>query len=379
MPAKKYLIVSRSFYPANSPRANRTTELAKELCRQGHQVTVLTPHHPDQNEMAKEYGMMLVDLGQDRLPAIPTQFRGRSSLLLRALSRGLWIALDYPSLELAFRVPRALRRIEHHDVLISIAAPHAVHWGVARAFGRSEKPADVWLADCGDPFMGQENDSFSAAFYFKYPEKAFCRRADAIAVPVDGAREAYYPEFRDKIHVIPQGFRFEDYAHLESIEPVDDGVARFAYAGLFIPGRRDPTRFLQHLVARKEPFEFHVFTKNPALVTPFAERDSRIILRDFMPREDLLGELARMDFLVNFENAGARQTPSKLIDYWLCRRPILNLKSDGVPGAVIDRFFRADYRDALEIDRPERYDICNVAAAFDRLADTQTAHSGADQ
>ena len=186
------------------------------------------------------------------------------------------------------------------------------------------KPADVWLADCGDPFMGQENDSFSAAFYFKYPEKAFCRRADAIAVPVDGAREAYYPEFRDKIHVIPQGFRFEDYAHLESIEPADDGVARFAYAGLFIPGRRDPTRFLQHLVARKEPFEFHVFTKNPALVTPFAERDSRIILRDFMPREDLLKELARMNFLVNFENAGARQTPSKLIDYWLCRRPILN-------------------------------------------------------
>ena len=40
---------------------------------------------------------------------------------------------------------------------------------------------------------------------------------------------------------------------------------------------------------------------------------------------------------------------------------------------MIDRFFRADYRDALEIDRPERYDIRNVAAAFDRLADTLAA------
>ena len=379
MPGKKYLIVSRSFYPANSPRANRTTELAKELCRQGHQVTVLTPHHPEQDEMAKEYGMKLIDLGENTLPDIPTAWRGRSNLPLRALRRGLSIGLSYPEVQLAFRVPRALKRIEHHDVLISIAAPHAVHWGVARAFARRAKPADVWIADCGDPFMGQENDSFSAAFYFKYPEKAFCRRADAIAVPVDGAREAYYPEFRDKIHVIPQGFRFEDYAHLESIEPAHDGMVRLAYAGLFIPGRRDPTRFLQHLVARKEPFEFHVFTKNPALVTPFAERDSRIILRDFMPREDLLVELARMDFLVNFENAGARQTPSKLIDYWLCRRPILNLRSDGVPGTVIDQFFQADYRDALEIDRPERYDIRNVAAAFDRLADTQAAQSRAAQ
>jgi len=39
----KILIVSRAFYPEISPRANRTTELAKEFARQGHQVKIILP------------------------------------------------------------------------------------------------------------------------------------------------------------------------------------------------------------------------------------------------------------------------------------------------------------------------------------------------
>ena len=84
MGKKKYLIVSRSFHPANSPRANRTTELAKELCRQGHAVTVLTPHHPEQDALAAEYGITMADLGQDSWPEIPIDFGGKRSRLMRA-------------------------------------------------------------------------------------------------------------------------------------------------------------------------------------------------------------------------------------------------------------------------------------------------------
>lgn len=369
MPAKKYLIVSRSFFPANNPRANRTCELARELCRQGHHVTVLTPHHHDQDDHAREYGMTMVDLGKDWWPEIPIMWRGKPSLLLRAIRRGLKLTIEYPSIQLAWRVPRRLKTLPKHDVVISIAAPHAVHWGVARLAAGKEFPASAWLADCGDPYMGAENDSFPVFFYFKYPEKSFCRRADAITVPVVGAREAYYPEFRDKIHVIPQGFRFADYAHLERIEPRHDGIVRFAYAGLLIPGRRDPGRFLSHLIQRKERFEFHVFTRYPALVAPFATSDPRIIIRAFIPREGLLKELAAMNFLVNIENVGSRQTPSKLIDYWLCRRPILNLKSHEIHPEVIDQFFAGDYRKALQINRPERYEIGTIVRQFDQLAD----------
>lgn len=126
-------------------------------------------------------------------------------------------------------------------------------------------------------------------------------------------------------------------------------------------------------MGREERYKFHIFAKKSGLVELFAREDSRIILRDFIPREKLLEELAAMDFLVNFENAGSRQMPSKLIDYWLCQRPILSLNSHAVPEEVIERFFKKDYQDAPTIDRPERYDIVNIVKAFDQLAEQSLA------
>ena len=46
----KVLVVSRAFYPTNSPRSFRTTELAIELSKQGYNVTVLTPKLEMHNE-----------------------------------------------------------------------------------------------------------------------------------------------------------------------------------------------------------------------------------------------------------------------------------------------------------------------------------------
>ena len=42
MKNKRILIVSAAFYPDNTPRAFRSTELAKEFARMGHYVEVLT-------------------------------------------------------------------------------------------------------------------------------------------------------------------------------------------------------------------------------------------------------------------------------------------------------------------------------------------------
>ena len=366
---RKFLIVSRAFYPGNSPRANRTTELAKELCRQGHQVTVLTPYHAPQAALSAEFGMDFLDLGSGRCPEIPILWRGETRLVLRAIRRLLWKFFAYPEIETSLRILQRVPADRNYHCIISIAAPHAVHWGVAWWLERNRGCGATWIADCGDPFMGQENDSFSPAFYFRWVEKAFCRRADWITVPTEGAKDGYYPEFRGKLQVIPQGFRFEEYESLRSIPQLTDGVTRFAYAGLLIPGRRDPRKLLAFLVNQDEPFEFHLFTKSRAPVEPYAEQDSRIILHDVIPREELLPRLAAMDFLLNIENAGQKQTPSKLIDYWLCGRPILSIRSFEFDKAGVERFLRKDYTGALEIDEPDQYRIENVAAGFIKLTD----------
>ena len=361
--SKRFLIVTRAFYPANSPRAHRATELAKELSRRGHVVSVLTESDPEQSLLANEFGIELIDLGRSSLREVPLIFRGKPRLLLRALRRALRILMCYPEIEILFRVARRLSSVRRHDCIISIAAPHAIHWGVAWHARRGALPADVWIADCGDPFMGQENDSFSPAFYFRWIEKMFCRKASWISVPTIGAKDGYYTEFHRKLVVIPQGFRFEDYEDLRQSQSASDKV-RFAYAGHIIPGRRDPGQLFSYLKGVKAPFEFHVFTRSTDFIKSFVESDPRIVVREFLPRKILLRELASMNFLVNIENAGNRQTPSKLIDYWLCGRPILNVRSFNIDTRTIDEFLAGDYSNGLIIEDPEQYRIENVVDSF---------------
>lgn len=378
MTPKQYLIVSRAFYPNNSPRGNRTTELVKELCRQGHSVHLVCPAHTSQGPLIRDFGFKIIDMGR-LWPKIPIIWGARKSWPLRILRRGMQQLFEYPDIQLKGRVNRLLKGLGNYDVLISIAVPHPIHWGVASALKKNPSIAKVWLADCGDPFMGLESDSFKKMRYFGFFERNFCDRADFITVPTEQSKEGYYSEYRDRLRVIPQGFKFADYTFLENLQPQKDGVIRFAYAGLFIPGQRDPRPFLDFITKKKIDFEFHVFTKDDQLIRPYMKEDGRIKSHGFIDRFSLLRKLTQMDFLLNFEYLTNNQTPSKLIDYWLCKRPILNLRSDEIHPKAIDQFLQGQYQEALTIENPERYEIGNVVRQFDRLAEEVLATKNAGE
>lgn len=362
----KILIVSRAFYPENSPRSFRATELVKEFKRQGHDVTLLTEKQDEVHvPFEKEYGVEIKNFGPLRFPEIDISRGNRiSKLIKRAIRRGLLLFFEYPKIELVGKVKDALQKESGYDLLISIAVPHPVHWGVARAWRADSPIATTWVADCGDPYMGQTLDSFNKLFYFKYFEKDFCRKADYITVPIEEAKEGYYPEFREKIKVIPQGFKFDE-VEINHTAYKKNSVATFAYAGSFIPGGRDPRKFLDYLIAQDKRFKFIIYTKTTGLVEPYLERaEGQIEIRDTIPRKVLLQELSKMDFLVNFENESPLMMPSKLIDYYLTGRPVLSVKSTEVNTKVTDRFLEGDYRDQYHFRNMDRYRIDNVCKQF---------------
>ncbi len=365
---KKILIVSRSFYPENSPRSFRTTELAKEFVRQGSLVTVLTPRSKEHQKFEQNYGVKVKDLGQPKWKPVKLKGSGISFLIRRAIKRFSGLLFEYPNIELMGMVKNALQKENGYDVLISIAVPYPVHWGVAKIWSKNSKknPAKKWIADCGDPFMGQENDSFKRPFYFSRVEKWFMRKADYITVPTKGAIQAYYPEFHSKIKVISQGFRFEDIKIYQGEK--QNSYPVFAYAGMFIQGRRDPSEFLNYLCSLKLDFEFHVYTKSIHMVEPYIKKSKgRIQIKSFLPRKDLLFELSKMDFMVNFENAGSKQTPSKLIDYVIIDKPILSITTGDLNEKTIDEFLNGNYSNAKLIDDPKQYRIENVYKKFYEL------------
>lgn len=367
---KKILIVSVSFYPQNTPRSFRTTELVKEFARQGHSVTLYTIKDKEVHEkFEKEYGVEIRDLGQPSFNEINLNGSNRISVLFRRFIRRtlLWL-FEYPDVGLMFQVKSALKNLSGYDLLISIAVPHPVHWGTAWAWNTNKPIAKTWVADCGDPFMGISYDKYLKPFYFKYLEKAWGKKSTYIAITNINMKQNYYSEFHNKIIEIPQGFNFEEFQNLSN-GPKNE-VPTFAFAGTLMKNIRNPAKFLQYLSTLKTDFKFVMYTKNYDLVLPFKQTlGDKLELRDFIPRNELLKELMKMDFLVNIGYDPVLQSPSKLIDYCLTGKPILSLEGEELDENLVSQFLQGNYVGRFVVENFEQFNIKNVTQKFLSLAE----------
>lgn len=357
-------VISAYFYPEITPRSFRTTELVKELVNRGHKVTLYVPKRDfDYTDFKKQFPVEIKyfsnnQMGNTKLP------KGNS--IIKRGYRFLYYQLchyaEYPHIKYVKEIGRILKGTKH-NIIISIAAPHCIHWGVAKSIKKNPSLCNRWIADCGDPFMGDQ--TIKRPFYFKGNEKLFCKLADYITVPIENAIDAYYPEFREKIRIIPQGFDFK----VRELKKIRNDIPTFAYAGILYKGYRDLNSFVEHLNDKyyDKEYKFILYTKQSSLTDYYKSiLGNKIEVRDFIPREQLLNILSEIDFLLNIENAGKAQSPSKLIDYYLTGRPVLSVGKD-INDTVISEFMNHDYRNALVFDNMERYNIVNVVDEFEKL------------
>lgn len=360
----KILIISRAIFPNLAPRAHRATELAKEFAREGHEVTlcaVLGKY--DYSSFQKEHHITIDNLGISNFEWISSDSSPRSISLWRKgiifLGRKWFL---FPDILLAKRVTRYLKTHRNNfDLIITIAIPYPIHWGMARAKQKGYiGKHTTWVSDCGDPFMG--NPFAHYPFYFKYVEKWWCHHTDYISIPTLSAVNGYYPNYRNKIKIIPQGFRF-DSVTLAKYEK--NKVPTFAYSGMVYPQKRDPREFLDHLTQVSFDFKFVVYNNKPALFEPYKERlKEKLEIRDYIPHDELLYELSKMDFLINIQNESTVQAPSKLIDYYLTKRPILDISSHFTAQKTFEEFCQGNYAQRLHIENANQYDIKNVCFEF---------------
>lgn len=367
----KIVIISRSTYPHQSPRANRTHELAKQLAKE-HDVTlyVLTGAY-DYSDYISTTGVKVKSLGTPKGFSFDPSIDVKQKFIHKVLFKLFHRYFDYPYIELACLTNKVLRKESDVDLLITIAVPHPIHWGAAffKKYNKEKLQKTVWVADCGDPFMG--NPFNKHAFYFKYIEQMFCEQADFIAVPTEKAINAYYPQFREKIKVIPQGFDLEG-IQIER-KAISNAVKTFIFAGTFYKDLRDPTNFLEYLVDLSNKgydFRFIVYTKSKDFLMPFKEAlKDKLIISDYMPRAALLNKLAGADFLLNIENLSAVQSPSKLIDYVISGRPVFSFKSGSNDFKMTFlRFLEGDYEESLMLPSIDDFNIKSVARKFVELS-----------
>ena len=364
----KILIVTQHIFPIQSPRSIRSTELIKELSRRGHQVTVYAVLGKyDYSAFQQEYGIKVKPI-PIRWEIFPNNSdgSGRRTFIDKVLGR-LLRKFEFPLFEFYYRIAQIIKNEETFDALISIAAPHHIHWGCARAKAKyPQQFPRVWIADCGDPFMKNGTTKEHLPFFAKY-ERQFCSACDYITVPIENAKEAYYPEYRSKIRVIPQGFDFDLNAVGQT--PVKNDVPTFAFAGMFYADIRNPRLLLDYLCSIKHDFRFYVYTRFDSLLSDYADKlKGRLIVKSPIPRNELIEVLKTMDFLVNIKNVNSpNQLPSKLIDYSIAGRPILDIDPQNIDKSQIDAFISGNYSSALKIDNLENYHISNVIMKFEEL------------
>lgn len=369
---KKILIASAAFFPENSPRAFRATELAKQFAREGHDVKVISiDRGRDAEVFCLENNIKLEVLRPLVLKAIRVAERGIMNILTRGINRLLLMLLEYPDIELMFKYRKLISKERGYDLLISIAVPYPVHWGVA--WGWNRKIAKCWVADCGDPYMGNTTDSFKKLFYFKYVEKWFSRKVDYISITNINMIGNYYQEFHHKIIEITQGFDFDDSTRNLPIY-TRNPIPTFAYSGSFIEEYRDPKELLKYLVDLPIDFKFYIYTSQRYLVEPYVEKSKgRIELMPLIPRKQLLIILRKMDFLLNISFDVKVQSPSKLIDYYIVDRPVLSLASHEVDVEKIQEFLKGNYSKRFQFIDYDKFKIENVCRRFLSLTNNKNS------
>jgi hypothetical protein len=244
----KIIIISRSIFPSQFPRSFRATELAIQLAKRNHDVTlygVLGKY--DYKQFEKTNNVKVKNIGKMFFATLNSEGIFRNTLFDKVLWKLLNRIIEYPDIELLFKMPEIIRHEKQSNVLITVGMPYPIHWGCALSkFLYKNYFPQTWIADCGDPYMGNKVINNRPFFYFKYIEKWFCKKADYITIPLEEAKKGYYTEFHQKIKIIPQGFNFNH--GLNSDIYIKNPVPTFAYAGSFYKGFRDPSLFLDYLV-----------------------------------------------------------------------------------------------------------------------------------
>lgn len=355
----KILIISRNTFPKQSPRAFRTAELSEQLVKMGHQVILYTVQGKyDYTKYMSETGVILKPIHTHH--AVDSNDNtGKMSIVGRALKKVFGRLLYYPDIEFAFLIKKILRSEKDVDLLITIAQPHSIHWGVGlskKSLG--EKFPKHWIADCGDPFCGSPYGKWPK--YMRRFEHKWCSQVDYITVPTENSKAAYFEEYQNKLRVIPQGFDFSK-TPISEYKPND--VPTFIFTGTIHHGR-SPKQFMDYLLTLNMDYKFLIYTHQTLGEEYVTKSGGKIEYKLGFGRKDIIRACSEADFLINVKNKSNVQTPSKLIDYGIANRPILDISDKFIEQKDFIDFVNGIYKAQLVIPCLDSYKIENVANKF---------------
>ena len=354
------LIIANHTFPKQGPRAFRTAELSEQLASMGNRVVLYTVHGKyDYTNYEIETGVIMRNI-KTYFATDANDGTHRYNLFDKVMTKYLHRLIVWPQCEFHFCINKIIKDNPNMDLLITIAHPHSIHSGAARAKRRHPDIfPKTWICDCGDPFM--LNPFMKAPHYLKRYEDMWCSECNYIAVPTDSSYKGYYEQYWDKIRVIPQGFKFER-TPIATYKP--NNIPTFLFVGTIYPGVRDPHAFMDYLLTLDKPYKFKMMMRTPLEERYITDSNGQIEYITGKGRKEVVWECSKADFLINICNPTSVQSPSKLIDYGIADRPILDIDNNFSDPTSFLQFYQGDFLGKHEIHNIDQYKIEHVAQQF---------------
>jgi len=264
-------------------------------------------------------------------------------------------------------IPKALslvRRIKPHVLWSTypIATAHAIAHAIARLTGIR------WVADFRDP-MAQDGYPVDKRTWesFRRVESRTVARAHRSVFTTAGAARMYqarYPERRERIGVIENGYDEEMFEGLRPTSPPGTRQCTLLlHSGIVYPSERDPSALFAALRTLMErgiavPGRFILRLRaavHDSFIRGVAERSGVLDLIELappLPYREALAEMIDADGLVVLQAANCNeQIPAKLYEYLRAGRPILGLADPA--GDTADALRRAGITHIAALENAE--------------------------
>ncbi|MCZ7580797.1 MAG: glycosyltransferase [Fimbriimonadaceae bacterium] len=353
------LVVTFSYSPALSPRAFRWTSLAEAWAAEGHQVDVVCsavqglPTEEALNgvcvhrvggglrqKLTQTASQGPTSVGQPATPAGPIIVAAKAA---RALYRVAVKPFQWPDYAASWRrlAAHTAKEIVHQrgvDRIVAVSHPFSSLLAGSEVAAETSIP---WLADVGDPFSFDDQVPLNNRALFgarnRKTEREVLGRAKAVAVTNDLVRQEYarlFPELAEKLAVI--GPLASDLAASENAEPLfseEEGKCKLLFTGTVYRDIRSLNPVLavfKRLVESTSRCEYEIHFAGrlqgcSRCLEPVQDWiGTKVFVHGLVSRERIAATIPGCSALVNIGNSTPYQLPSKVAEYAVSGKPILN-------------------------------------------------------
>lgn len=248
---------------------------------------------------------------------------------------------------------KGLRVVRKHkmDAVFATGSPWS---GLIVGYWISRLSRRPLVVDFRDPWIGNPFHQSKGRFLdnaSRRLESSIVRHASAISLNTPPLLDQFaerYPEQKNKMFVMPNGYDTNDFAALTPAPRTAPETSMVLCHAGFLYGVRDPAVLLKAIRSANSalaPFgkrvEFHQIG-DVQLAYDLAEQFGDLIdagalrIESPKPYQECLNALASADVVVNIQPGTKTQVPSKLYDYLAIRKPIINITpADGALGKLV--------------------------------------------